>query len=143
MRVSLQRRGAENAEKAQRRPRGTGQASPRFGRIGRLPPRLLRAVVAWVFLVVECGAQTLPFTVEKPLGASVLRPYRSPAVPGVRLNNSSRLNSLLRAGKLYLTVQDAIALAIENNLGLETDRYGPLVAQSALERAQAGGGAGP
>ncbi len=36
-------------------------------------------------------------------------------------------------------MQDAIALAIENNLGLEIDRYGPLLAQSALERALAGG----
>ena len=57
----------------------------------------------------------------------------------MRLNNSGRLNSLLRAGKLYLTVQDAIALAIENNLGLEIDRYGPLLAQASLERALAGG----
>ena len=36
-------------------------------------------------------------------------------------------------------MQDAIALAIENNLGLEIDRYGPLLAQAALERALAGG----
>ena len=100
---------------------------------------MLRLVVAGVCLVAECGAQNLPFTIEKPQGAAILRPYRSPMVPGVRLNNSGRLNSLLRAGKLYLTVADAIALAIENNLGLETDRYGPLLAQSALERAQAGG----
>ena len=100
---------------------------------------MFRLVVAGACLVAECGAQNLPFTIEKPQGAAILRPYRSPMVPGVRLNNSGRLNSLLRAGKLYLTVADAIALAIENNLGLETDRYGPLLAQSALERAQAGG----
>jgi outer membrane protein len=86
-----------------------------------------------------CGAQNLPFTVEKPQGPAILRPYRAQTVPGVRLNNSGRLHSLLRAGKLYLTVPDAIALAIENNLGLETDRYGPLLAQSSLERALAGG----
>ena len=36
-------------------------------------------------------------------------------------------------------MQDAIALAIENNLGLEIDRYGPLLAQASLERALAGG----
>ena len=72
-------------------------------------------------------------------GPSILRPYRASTVPAVRLNNSGRLNSLLRAGKLYLTVQDAIALAIENNLGLEIDRYGPLLAQASLERALAGG----
>jgi outer membrane protein TolC len=100
---------------------------------------LLRVVVGGVWLAAGCAAQNLPFTIEKPPGAAVLRPYRSPTAPEVRLNNSRRLNSLLRAGKLYLTVQDAIALAIENNLGLETDRYGPLLAQSALERAQAGG----
>ena len=51
----------------------------------------------------------------------------------------SDCTSLMRAGKLYLTVQDALALAIENNLNLEVDRYGPLLAQSALERAKAGG----
>ena len=90
-------------------------------------------------MVAECGAQTLPFTVQKPAGPAILRPYRAQTVPAVRLNNSGRLNSLLRAGKLYLTVQDAIALAIENNLGLEIDRYGPLLAQAALERALAGG----
>jgi outer membrane protein TolC len=89
--------------------------------------------------VAECGAQNLPFTVEKPGGAAILRPYRAQTVPAARLNNSGRLRGLLRAGKLYLTVQDAIALAIENNLGLESDRYGPLLAQSALERAKAGG----
>jgi outer membrane protein TolC len=89
--------------------------------------------------VAACHAQNLPFTVEKPSGAAILRPYRSQTVPAVRLNNSGRLHTLLRAGKLYLTVPDAIALAIENNLGLESDRYGPLLANSALERAQAGG----
>jgi len=60
-------------------------------------------------------------------------------VPAVRTGNSTRLHTLLRAGKLYLTVQDALALAIENNLNLEVDRYGLLLAQSALERSKAGG----
>jgi outer membrane protein len=99
-----------------------------------------RIALAGVLAALQCGAQSqLPFTIEKPSGPKILRPYRSPVVPPVRLYNTGRLNSLIRAGKLYLTVADAIALAIENNLGLETDRYGPLLAQSALERAQAGG----
>ena len=62
-----------------------------------------------------------------------------PTRPPIRLQNSSRLNGLMRAGNLYLTVADALALAIENNLNLEIDRYGPLLADSALERAKAGG----
>ena len=60
-------------------------------------------------------------------------------MPVSRPSNSKRLHDVLRAGKLYLTVQDALALAIENNMNLEVDRYGLLLAQSALERVKAGG----
>ncbi len=45
----------------------------------------------------------------------------------------------MRAGNLYLSAQDAVALAIENNLDVEVQRYGPLLAQEVLKRAQAGG----
>ena len=100
---------------------------------------LLSGLLSALCLVAECGAQNLPFTVEPAPGPAILRPYRAQTVPAARLNNSSRLRELLRAGKLYLTVRDAIALAIENDLGLEIDRYGPLLAQSALQRAKAGG----
>ncbi|HEX4229228.1 MAG TPA: TolC family protein [Bryobacteraceae bacterium] len=86
-----------------------------------------------------CGAQEGPIVVEKPSGPFVLRPYKTPVVSPIRLTNSDRLHGLIRAGKLYLTVQDAIALAIENNLDLAVDRYGPLTAEWALKRAQAGG----
>jgi outer membrane protein len=72
-------------------------------------------------------------------GPKMIRPYEAPDIPPVHLNNSTRLSGLIRAGNLYLTLQDAIALAIENNLELEIDRYGPLLADSALKRAEAGG----
>ena len=49
---------------------------------------LLSIVAGGICLVAECGAQNLPFTIEKPQGAAILRPYRSQTVPGVRLNNS-------------------------------------------------------
>jgi len=86
-----------------------------------------------------CLAQDQPFAVEKSNLPVPLRSYAPPSVPVSRPGNSQRLHNLLRAGKLYLTVQDALALAIENNLNLEVDRYGPLLAQSALERVKAGG----
>lgn len=68
-----------------------------------------------------------------------IRPYMAPSTPPIRLHNSSRLYGLMRAGNLYLTVADALALAIENNLNLEIDRYGPLNYAAQLERAKAGG----
>jgi outer membrane protein len=79
-----------------------------------------------------------PF-VERPQGSIVTRPYRQAQLPPVALSNSDRLHNLLRAGKLYLTLQDALALAIENNLDLQIDRYGPLSAEWDLERKKAGG----
>jgi len=66
-------------------------------------------------------------------------PYRQRTVPAIDLNNSPRLETLVRAGNLYLTAPDVVALAIENNLDVEVQRYGPLLAQEVLRRAQSGG----
>jgi outer membrane protein TolC len=89
-------------------------------------------------LAAQCSAQAVP-EVEKPHGPLLIRSYMPASSSPVNLSNSSHLHSLIRAGRLYLTVQDAIALAIENNLDLEVDRYGPLQADWNLERAQGGG----
>ena len=89
-------------------------------------------------LAAQSPAQTVP-QVEKPQGPLLIRSYRPASTSPVNLTNSDHLHSLIRAGHLYLTVQDAIALAIENNLDLEVDRYGPLNAEWNLERAQGGG----
>jgi outer membrane protein len=94
----------------------------------------IAALACW-----SLAAQELPVKVEHPQGPAILRSYEAATVPQARMSNAERLHRLIRAGKLYLTVQDAIALAIENNLDLEVARYGPVSAQWSLERAQAGG----
>ena len=66
-------------------------------------------------------------------------PYRHPSVPELFGGNASRLQSLIRDGKLYLTLQDAIALAIENNLDVEAERYNLVAAKTDLVRAAGGG----
>jgi outer membrane protein TolC len=68
-----------------------------------------------------------------------VRPYLAPEVPPVRLANSPRLAELVRAGTLYLTVQDAIALALENNIDIEVARYNPLLLDWNVTRLSAGG----
>ncbi len=90
-------------------------------------------------LVTQCVAQEPPQAVEKPHAPLLVRSYLGTTVPPVNVRNSDLLHSLIRAGRLYLTVQDAIAVAIENNLDLEVDRYGPLSAEWSLQRAEAGG----
>jgi outer membrane protein TolC len=67
------------------------------------------------------------------------RPYQRPTVPDVDLNNSDRLERLVRAGNLYLSAQDCIALALENNLDIEIQRYGPILYRQVTKRAQGGG----
>jgi len=66
-------------------------------------------------------------------------PYRAKPVPLVDFKNSSRIDGLLRGGNLYLSLADAIALALENNLDVELQRLGPGIADSDLLRAQGGG----
>jgi outer membrane protein TolC len=75
----------------------------------------------------------------KPAASFLFRPYQAVDVPAVRLGDSDRLHALIHDGKIYLTAQDAIALALENNIDLEIARYAPVSAEWRLTRAQAGG----
>jgi outer membrane protein TolC len=74
---------------------------------------------------------------------SITGPYRPKLPSPVNLSNSTRLESLLRGGNLYLSLQDTVALALENNIDLELQRYGPQVADNYVLRARAGGYATP
>ncbi|HEY7211781.1 MAG TPA: TolC family protein [Bryobacteraceae bacterium] len=67
------------------------------------------------------------------------RPYQQRIVPPVNLANTDRLESLVRAGNLYLSAQDVMALALENNLDIEIQRYGPLLTKEVTRRAEGGG----
>ncbi len=79
--------------------------------------------------------------ITRPTGrfSSITRPYRPSEIGPINVANTNRLDALLKAGNLYLSLQDAIALALENNLDVETQRYGAVIAQTNLERAKSGG----
>ncbi|HYZ86888.1 MAG TPA: TolC family protein, partial [Bryobacteraceae bacterium] len=65
--------------------------------------------------------------------------YRAVPIEATILQDSPRMADLVRAGNLYLTVRDAIALALENNLDVEVQRLTPRIAEADLLRARAGG----
>jgi outer membrane protein len=65
--------------------------------------------------------------------------YKPLKVPALFEGDATRLNGLIRDGKLYLTLQDAIALALENNLDVETERYNLVLAETDKLRAAGGG----
>ena len=75
----------------------------------------------------------------RPSAPILWRPYLPVTVPPTVSPNSDRMKILIRAGKLYLTAHDAIALALENNIDIEIARYNPTLQAWNLERSQAGG----
>jgi outer membrane protein TolC len=83
-------------------------------------------------------APATAFNVPLPHSRNPLAPYRPSTVPPIDLANSPRLQSLIRDGKLYLSLQDVIALAIENNLDLASFRYNLPTALTDLARTKAG-----
>lgn len=72
---------------------------------------------------------------------SVLSPYESPYVPETKMTNSERLHGLLRDGKLYLSLEDLIELALEDNLDIAVARYNIAFAHTDVLRTQGGGAA--
>jgi outer membrane protein TolC len=68
-----------------------------------------------------------------------LRAYLGDQVPEPVLANSARLDRMIRDGKLYLSLKDAIDLALENNLDLAIARYNLPIADTDILRTQAGG----
>src|SRR5437763_6936768 len=78
-------------------------------------------------------------------GSSLVRggpvgPYKAKHVPAPNLSNSPRMDQLVRDGKVYLSMSDAIALALENNLDLAIARYNLPIADTDILRAKAGQG---
>jgi outer membrane protein TolC len=74
-----------------------------------------------------------------PRWKRLTEPYRERPIAPVDLDNSPRIRQLLRAGNIYLSLSDAIALAIENNLDIELQRYSLPTADSEILRAKGGG----
>jgi outer membrane protein len=67
-----------------------------------------------------------------------LAPYKVRNVPPPNLSNSARTDQLFRDGKIYLSINDAVAMALENNLDIVLQRYNLSIADTDLLRAQSG-----
>jgi len=65
-------------------------------------------------------------------------PYTQRTVAPPSLANTARIEQLMREGKLYLSMNDAVALALENNLDIAIARYNLNIADTDIWRANAG-----
>jgi outer membrane protein TolC len=66
--------------------------------------------------------------------------YRPTTIAKASFVNSVRLTDLVKDGKIYLSLSDALALALENNFDIAIARYNLDIADTDLLRAKAGSG---
>ena len=69
---------------------------------------------------------------------NVIAPYRQQTVPASNLSNSARIDTLIHNGRIMLSINDAVALALENNLDIVLARYNLNIADTDILRAKAG-----
>jgi outer membrane protein len=104
--------------------------------------RLVTAGILAATLATMPAAGQTSIRIDEPAAGKVgwlIRNYQPRTVPPINLANTSRLDALIKAGNLYLTAQDVVSLVLENNIDIEVQRYGPLLAREVLRRAQGGG----
>ena len=76
---------------------------------------------------------------EKFFLPNIFDPYIPAHVDQPMLTNSTRIDQLIQDGKLMLSLDDAISLALENNLNINVERFVPWIQETQLLKAKAGG----
>jgi len=69
---------------------------------------------------------------------NVIAPYRPATVPPPNLTNAPRIDELMHDGKIVLSINDAVALSLENNLDIVLARYNLNIADTDILRAKGG-----
>jgi outer membrane protein TolC len=78
------------------------------------------------------------YTKPKRPFPNVIAPYTARDLPAPDLSNTQRIDQLMREGKIYLSMDDAVTLALENNLDIAISRYNFGIADTDILRAKSG-----
>ncbi len=79
------------------------------------------------------------YTQGKRWFPSIFAPYKPIAIPEPMLTNAPRIEQMIQDGKLRISLQDAIDLALQNNLDIAIQRYAPWLAEANILRTMGGG----
>ena len=99
----------------------------------------LHALALLLIATAPVHAQSPALRFDVPHSSNPFNAYRATLVPQANLANSPRIDALIQDGVLELSLSDAIALALENNLDLAIARYNIPIAQADVLRTRAGG----
>src|ERR1019366_6750361 len=79
------------------------------------------------------------YTYGKRWFPNIIAPYTPTFVPEPILTNAPRIEQMIQDGKLRISLQDAIDLALQNNLDITIQRYVPWIAEANILRTLSGG----
>jgi outer membrane protein TolC len=95
--------------------------------------------VSTIAPVSSLGLAKHDFTHGPRAFPALLKPYQPISIEPPELTNSLRLDQLVHDGKLEISLQDAVELALENNMDIAVQRYYPWVADASILKSTAGG----
>ncbi len=112
--------------------------TPTFARQGQEPPAPPPASPS------QTPARTIQLSSEnytngKRWFPGIIVPYKPTVVPEPVLINAPRIEQMIQDGKLRISLQDTIDLALQNNLDIAIERYAPWLAEANILRAMGGG----
>ena len=112
-------------------------ASPVLAQDAAPPPQKQASLQGGV--PISLGLNKAHYANSPGLWPNITAPYKTWYVNPGALSNSPRLAQLIQSGKMNLSLQDAIALALENSMDIVVQRYNPWMADASILKTKAGG----
>src|SRR3984893_9095640 len=116
-----------------------GPISPAFGQEAPQTPQAAPAKTAAPIVPVALGSAKHNYTRGPKFFPSLLAPYSPISIEAPGLTNSPRIDQLIHDGKLELSMQEAVELALENSMDIVAQRYNPWFADTGILKANSGG----
>jgi outer membrane protein len=130
-----QQQGQSTSPPSPTQPAATGQTQPDAQTTGQIPSESTPGVGASRNLNPTKGRD---YAKGQPWFPQFWKPYTPLAMPEPMVTNAPDIDQLIHDGKLLLSLDDAVSIALENNLDISLQRFTPWIAQTELLRAKAG-----
>src|SRR5438132_12173814 len=116
-----------------------GPVAPAFGQEAPQNTQAAPAKTATPIVPVSLGSAKHSYSRAPKPFPNLLAPYSPIKVEAPGLTNSPRIEHLIHDGKLALSMQEAVELALENSMDIVVQRYNPWFADTSILKSNAGG----
>ncbi len=116
-----------------------GPISPAFGQEASQTPQAAPAKTSTPVVPVSLGSAKYNYSRAPRPFPNLLAPYSPIKIVEPGLTNSPRIDQLIHDGKLEISLQEAVELALENSMDIVVQRYNPWFADTGILKAKAGG----